>query len=125
MKKTNQKNKRTTYQTGIIAEQIAIYALRLKGYRILAQRYKTRYGEIDIIARHKNAIVFIEVKARQGEDEALSAVTHKMKTRIENAARDYISRNPVVQELSVRFDFIAISPPFFFRHLDNAWRPAT
>ncbi len=130
MKRTSNKHNkhtkvRTAHQTGLIAESLAAWYLRAKGYRILETRYKTRYGEVDIIARHKNAIVFVEVKARQSGDDALSAVTHKMKTRIERAAQDYVSRHPAAQGLGMRFDFIAMSPPFFVRHLDNAWRPAT
>lgn len=125
MAKTKTKTRRTNHATGLLAETLALWLLRLKGYRILAQRYKTRYGEIDIIARKKNALVFIEVKARRSKIEALEAVTHKMTQRIEKAALDYIKRHPAVQGCAPRFDFIAISLPFFYRHLDNAWRPAT
>jgi putative endonuclease len=125
MIKTKNKTTRTSHRTGLIAERIAVWCLRAKGYRILAQRYKTRYGEIDIVARHKDTIVFIEVKARKLKNDALESVTHKMKTRIERAALLYIAQHEYAQDMGVRFDFIALSPPFFFRHLDNAWRPAT
>lgn len=122
--KTNKKSKRTGHATGLLAEALAVWMLRLKGYRILAQRYKTRYGEVDIIARCKDALVFVEVKARRSKTEALEAVTRKMTQRIEKAALDYIKRHPAVQDCAPRFDVIAISLPFFYHHLDNAWRPA-
>ena len=125
MQKTKNKTVRTSYRKGIIAERFAVMFLRAKGYKILAQRFKTRYGEIDIVARHKDIIVFIEVKARKAENDALESVTHKMKSRIERAAQLYIAQHKAAQGMGVRFDFIALSPPFFFRHLDNAWRPAT
>lgn len=116
---------KTAHETGLIAETASVWFLRFKGYRILERRYKTRYGEIDIIARHKNTVVFVEVKARKDAEDALHAVTPKMKSRIERAALDYMARHEALQNMDVRFDFIAIAPPFFVRHLDNAWRPAT
>jgi putative endonuclease len=55
---------KTTYQTGLAAEKLCRLALRLKFYRILAERYKTPVGEIDIIAARDNSIIAVEVKAR-------------------------------------------------------------
>lgn len=125
MRVTKTNKPKTAHETGLIAETLAVWFLRLKGYRILARRYKTRYGEVDIIARHKNMIVFVEVKARKNAEDALNAVTLKMRSRIERAALDYMARHEKVRDMGMRFDFVAIVPPFFVRHLDNAWRPAT
>ena len=56
--------KNRSYQFGILAEKIAMFFLRLKGYKILEWRYKSRFGEVDIIAKKSAVIVAIEVKAR-------------------------------------------------------------
>lgn len=63
------------FRTGISAESRAAAYLMAKGYRILAKRYRTPYGEIDIVARRRNLIAFVEVKARASLDDAAFAVT--------------------------------------------------
>jgi len=111
------------HRRGHMAESVAAVFLMLKGYRILSRRYKTPVGEIDIIARRGNVVVFIEVKTRKAIDTALESVTVKMKRRIERAAEYYLSVHSQQMNKEMRFDVIAISLPFFIRHLDNAWRP--
>jgi putative endonuclease len=59
--KTNEL-KRAASRSGWRAEQIAVFALRLKGYRILAVRFSAKGGEIDIVARRGTTIAFVEVK---------------------------------------------------------------
>lgn len=118
MKKTRIK---TAHKTGLDAEFIAALILRLKGYKILARRFKTRSGEIDIIARRGAVLVFAEVKSRPTLAAALSCLTPHNQTRIINAARHYLAQNPAHANATMRFDFIAIAPPLFWRHLDNAW----
>jgi putative endonuclease len=121
--------KQKTYQRGIISEKIAAFWLRLKGYKILERRYKTKLGEIDLIARHQNTIIFIEVKARPTMALALESITPTMKRRIENTARYYIAHHDV-EGCDMRFDVVAVMPlkladikqgQFFIHHLDNAW----
>src|SRR6267154_6573847 len=63
------------FRTGISAESRAAVYLMAKGYRILAKRFRTPYGEIDIVARRRNLVAFVEVKARASLDEAAYAVT--------------------------------------------------
>lgn len=112
----------TSYKKGMFAEYVAIIFLVLKGYRILKHRYKTRYGEIDVVARRGHVIAFIEVKSRKTEEGALEAVHPKTQRRIENAAKDFISRNSqLCGNSSFRFDVITVSKPFRIKHLDNAW----
>ena len=113
---------KTTYQTGLIAEVMAAWMLRLKGYHVIARRYKTPVGEIDIIARRKDVLVFAEVKARKALDDALESVTPTMRKRITRAAEWFISQNPQYAESVLRFDLVACAPPFSVRHLDNAWQ---
>src|ERR1700710_3272086 len=65
------------FEHGISAESRASILLIAKGYRILARRYRSPAGEIDIVAKRRNALVFVEVKARASYDEAVEAVTEQ------------------------------------------------
>src|SRR5260221_6610880 len=73
------------FRTGLSAETRAAAYLMAKGYRILAKRFRTPHGEIDIVARRRNLIVFIEVKARASLDDAAYAVTPRQQQRIIDA----------------------------------------
>lgn len=117
-------SKQNVYRYGVWAEIIAAWFLRLKGYRVLARRYKTPVGEIDLVAKRGRSIAFIEVKARQKIDDALAAVTPSMQSRIIRAAQYFMSRHTNYGDMALRFDLMAMAPPFYIRHLDNAWRPA-
>ena len=66
---------------GHFAETIALIYLRLKGYRLLAMRYKTPQGEVDLIMRRRDVTAFIEVKARRSRDEGVTAVTNTQSRR--------------------------------------------
>jgi putative endonuclease len=103
------------------AETVAAALLVLKGYEILARRFETPGGEIDLVARKGGTIVFVEVKARRAIDAALFAVTRKTRLRIEAAARSFQTRHPRYAELGVRFDIVALAG-WRFRHVRDAWR---
>src|SRR5207237_5791418 len=75
------------FRTGLSAESRAAAFLMAKGYRILAKRFRTPYGEIDIVARRRSLIVFIEVKARASLDDAAYALTPRQRRRIIDAAQ--------------------------------------
>jgi putative endonuclease len=94
---------------GMSGENLACEELRRRGYAILARRYRTRFGEIDIIARDGGTIVFVEVKARLGGDfgGAAAAVTGWKQRRIAGMAVDYLSRHRL-HESPCRFDVVAI-----------------
>ena len=109
-----------TYQKGLLAEFLVMGNLMLRGYRILRWRYKTKVGEIDIIARKGMTVAFIEVKARASLDEALTCLTPRMQQRISRAARHYLASGAGEKGICHRFDLIAVSG-FSVRHLDNAW----
>src|ERR1700738_5338516 len=78
------------FRTGLSAETRAAAYLMAKGYRILAKRFRTPYGEIDIVARRRNLLAFIEVKARASLDEAAFAVTPRQQRRIIDAAQAWL-----------------------------------
>jgi putative endonuclease len=94
--------------------------LMMKGYRILAWRYKTPVGEIDIIAKRGNVLAFVEVKLRPELDDGLYAVTPKMQQRITRAAEHFMAGNRKFHKISQRFDVVAVAG-WRVRHLDNAW----
>lgn len=94
---------------GKSGEDLAIRFLRKKGYTILQSNYRTRCGEIDIIARDKAILVFVEVKTRKGTSfgSPFSAVTTKKQRHISMVAQEYLSKNNFFDE-EARFDVIAV-----------------
>ncbi len=115
--------KSSNYERGLWAELYATLYFFLKGYRILAWRYKTPVGEIDLIVARKSWIVFVEVKQRRSIEEAVFAVTPLMRRRIEAAAGHFLARQRKEMS-SLRFDVVAVSG-LCIRHLDNAWEAPT
>src|SRR6201991_2426925 len=105
------------FRTGISAESRAAAYLMAKGYRILAKRYRTPHGEIDLVARKRNLIAFVEVKTRASLDEAAYAVTPRQQGRIINAAQAWLVAHPEHAEFELRFDALLIAPRRLPRHL--------
>lgn len=110
---------KTNYARGMAAEIYAAAFLVLKGYRVLEWRYKTPVGEVDLILKKGQKIVFAEVKLRDGRDTGVESITPQMKSRISRAATLYMSRHPDING-EYRFDVIVVSG-FRVWHLDNAW----
>lgn len=113
------------FQTGLSAESRAAAFLIAKGYRILARRFRTPYGEIDIVARRRNHLAFIEVKARANLDEAAYAVTPRQQARIIAAAQAWLMAHPEHADFVLRFDAMLIAPRKLPRHLAGAFDAST
>lgn len=79
---------------GSLAEYHAALSLLVKGYRIVAFRYRTKLGEIDIIARKGNLIACVEVKARRSLDDSLFAVSDFAQRRIRAASDLWLAKQP-------------------------------
>jgi putative endonuclease len=109
------------FRTGLSAESRAAAYLLAKGYRILARRFRTPYGEIDIVARRRNLVAFIEVKARANLDAAAYAVTPRQQARIIAAAQAWLAAHPEHAEFDLRFDAMLIAPRSLPRHLPAAF----
>ncbi|MBI4886950.1 MAG: YraN family protein [Acidobacteria bacterium] len=94
---------------GKMGEHLACAELQRRGYAILACRYRTRHGEIDIVARDGETMVFVEVKARRGArfGGGAAAVTGWKQQRIVRMATDYLARRGLL-ESPCRFDVVAI-----------------
>lgn len=86
------KLRRKAYRRGHSSEWLAAAALMLKGFRIVARRYRTRLGEIDLIARRGNLVLIVEVKARKTLMEAMEAIAYESERRIEGAADLWLMR---------------------------------
>jgi putative endonuclease len=102
------------FRTGLSAESRAAALLMAKGYRILAKRFRTPYGEIDLVARKRNLLAFIEVKARAN---AAYAVTPRQQQRIIEAAQAWLVAHPEHANFELRFDAMLIAPRRLPRHL--------
>lgn len=96
------------------AEQVCCAYLSRKGWTILQTNYKASIGEIDIIGKESDSLVFVEVKAsrRKGAYLAQERVTQRKRIRLWNTAKEYLRENEV-NVSSIRFDVIAIYPTRF------------
>jgi putative endonuclease len=114
--------RQAAYRRGHSGERLAVLRLMLSGYRVLARRYKTKVGEIDLVVRRGKLVAFVEVKRRQNLTTGLEAVTPASRTRIRRAAELYLARNPHLAEHGLRFDIIVVTPWSWPRHITDAWR---
>lgn len=101
---------KTSYTIGLWSEFLARWYLRFHGYSILKSRYitgkNTNRAEIDIIAKHKNTIVFVEVKNRQSVDAAWAAITPAQSARLRRAAETFLINKHWMGD--ARFDVIVV-----------------
>jgi putative endonuclease len=115
------KTRRRNERRGRWAESLALASLRLKGYRLLARRFKSGPGEVDLIMRRGEVTAFIEVKVRGTADLAVEAVTNHQSRRIAAAARIWMARDPQAMLGICRFDIVAVTPYQWPRHIPNAF----
>ena len=108
------------YRLGHFAELCAVWRLRLAGYSILERRYKTRLGEIDIVARRGGILAFIEVKARASDEAAADALDDYRLRRVARAAEALAPRFARPDD-TIRIDAIFMVPHRWPRHLANVW----
>ncbi len=106
---------------GRFAEWLAARVLQLKGYRLLAHRFRSKSGEIDLVCLQKNIVILVEVKARASHESAKEAVTWHSRRRIEAAGQDFLTRHPHLMALGLRFDIISVNG-LSWRHIKDAWR---
>ena len=109
------------FRVGLSAESRAAALLVAKGYRIVARRFRTPVGEIDIVARRGNVLIFVEVKARPRLDDAAFAVTDRGKRRIVAAAEAWLAQHPDDVSRDIRFDAVLVAPRSLPRHIQAAF----
>ncbi len=112
---------------GRFAEASCVAWLRLTGWRILARRLKSKagsgLGEIDIVAKRRRVVAFIEVKARADHARAQESVTALQRQRIARAAHVFAERNALCAECDLRFDVMSVDRHLWPRRITDAWRP--
>jgi len=118
---------RTARAFGQGAEEAAARFLEARGMRVLARSFRTRSGEIDLIVRHGEVLVFVEVKARASLSwgSPSEAVGWRKRARMERAARFFLLRQGFHPEPPCRFDVVEVlarpGEPWLFRHLEDAF----
>jgi putative endonuclease len=116
------RDRKAAFRRGRRGERTALWWLRLKGYRILAQDYRSPAGEIDVVARRGSTLAVIEVKARDSAAAAVEAILPRQRNRIFNAARLFVARHPRHGRCTIRFDIMLVTPGRWPRHIVNAWQ---
>jgi len=122
------KAKQKAYKFGIYAEKIAVIFLRLKGYRVVAERYRNPKGEIDLLAVRGNTLAVIEVKARKTFFSGAESITPWKQQKIIGAlewllaGRGKIAGLGSMGERNIRFDVMLIVPWRWPVHMKDAWR---
>lgn len=115
------RDRRAAFRRGAGAETVAAWFLRLQGWSILERRFQQGQGEVDLIARRGRTLAFVEVKARDGFDAAIEAVTPRQQARIRRGAEAFLARQPAYAGYVVTFDVILVAPGRLPRRLANAF----
>ncbi len=113
--------RQVAFRLGLSAESRAAAFLIAKGYRIVARRWKSPVGEIDIVARRRGTLVFVEVKARERLDDAAEAVIARQQRRIIAAAEAWLATHPDDVNSDMRFDVMLVAPKSIPRHIMAAF----
>ena len=117
------RSRRAAYRHGHLAEALAAALLLVKGFKLLARRYKTPLGEIDLIVKRGRLIAFVEVKARAFERDALESVGRAEERRMVDAADLWLAKHPDAAGLDLRYDMVVVAPWRLPKHLPDAFRP--
>lgn len=109
------------YRRGVFAETVAAALYRLKGYRIVARRYKSPVGEIDLVALRGKRLVFVEVKRRKTREDAAWTLPTRQRRRIVRAAQYWLSSHPDYVGYDIAFDVVLNAPWAWPRVIENAF----
>ena len=113
-------NRARAEQRGRRGETLAAWALRLKGWRILARRVKVRGGEVDLIARRGRTVAFVEVKWRAKAQDLDTAIDDYRLRRVVTAAHQLSPRYASADD-DIRIDVMLLAPGRWPHHLANVW----
>jgi putative endonuclease len=116
-----QPERQVAFRLGISAESRAAAYLIAKGFRILARRWRSPVGEIDIIAARRHLLIFVEVKAREKFEDAAWSVTDRQRARIAAAAEVWLARQGDHDFRDMRFDAVLVVPGRIPRHIPAAF----
>jgi putative endonuclease len=121
LRPTPRPDRQAAFRVGISAESRAAAFLIAKGFRILARRWRSPLGEIDIVARRRHLLVFAEVNARASLAEAAESVDQRQRRRIAAAVEIWLAANPDKTIFDIRFDAILVAPRKIPRHIPAAF----
>ena len=113
--------RQAAFQVGVSAESRAAAYLTGRGYAIAARRFKSRVGEVDIVARRGAELVFVEVKTRYRLDDAAWSVTPRQQKRIVAAAEAWLADHPDDGMRDIRFDVILVARNGRTQHIAAAF----
>ncbi len=117
----NNARRKDAFLRGVSAESRAALYLAAKGYRTLARRWRSPVGEIDLVVKRGNLIVFVEVKTRISLDAAAESVLPRQRKRITAAAEAWLATHPEHMSHDLRFDAVLIAPKRLPRHIEAAF----
>ncbi len=103
--------KPTAKHTGTAGERWVAQQLSAQGWTIVAVQWRCRWGELDVVARDRDTLLFVEVKTRQAagiDSNGLAAVTPRKQGRLVRAAAEFLGRHPDLADLACRFDVAAV-----------------
>jgi putative endonuclease len=118
---TPRPERQIAFRTGISAESRAAAFLIAKGFRILARRWKSPVGEIDIVARRRSLLLFRRGQGARETDDAAWSVTERQRLRIVAAAEAWLARYTDDRIRDIRFDAMLVAPGRIPRHIPSAF----
>ena len=113
--------RQAAFKFGLSSESRAAALLIAKGFRIVARRFRSPRGEIDIVARRGRVLLFVEVKARVSLDDAAWSITPQQRARIIGGAEAWLGAHPEDAQRFIRFDVVLVAPRSLPRHIPNAF----
>lgn len=116
-----QTNGESGYHAGLAAEHAIARDYERRGYPIARRRWRGQGGEIDLIARDGDGIVFIEVKKSRSFDRALQRLSTRQQARLYSAAEEYLGTQPAGALTDVRFDVALVDGRGAIRVIENAF----
>ena len=95
---------------GSRGEDLAVKYLKKKGYKVIERNYRCQWGEIDLVARQGDTVIFVEIKARTSSDFGLpqDAVGRFKQEKLIQAARAYMAEHHLQETIPARFDVVAV-----------------
>lgn len=114
------RDRRAAEAHGRAGERWAAWWLRLKGWRILARRVRTKAGEVDLIARRGTLVAFVEVKTRASAADLDTAIDERRLARVAAAAAILAPTYAAAGD-DIRIDVILVARGVPVRHIENAW----
>lgn len=113
--------RRAAFKRGVEAEAAAARLLEGQGFSILARRVRTPLGEIDLVARRDDLLLFVEVKARRSLSAAAESILPRQRRRIAGAAELFLADHPEFAGFNMRLDAILAAPGHELVHLPGAF----